>query len=181
MTLRGFSKTKKTKYHPLAHDVWWLIRRYGWLFLVGFGGCSVLTWLGTLTVSASETHGLFFMVMPGIESSFLRIFAVLFGILSGFVLFGFLWNRRESRMYLTLGLRRRTLYLTRYLFGAGSILLSITSALLIMYAIRMASFGSDIGGMCFFYALVWWGGYFACSLYWALRWRYGSPCYAGDG
>lgn len=157
MTLRGFSKTKKTKYHPLAHDVWWLIRRYGWLFLVGFGGCSVLTWLGTLTVSASETHGLFFMVMPGIESSFLRIFAVLFGILSGFVLFGFLWNRRESRMYLTLGLRRRTLYLTRYLFGAGSILLSITSALLIMYAIRMASFGSDIGGMCFFYALVWWG------------------------
>lgn len=157
MTLRGSSVEKTIKYHPLAHDIRWLIRRYGWLFLVGFGGCSVLTWLGTLTVSASETHGLFFLVMPRVDSSFLRIFAVLFGILTGFVLFRFLWNRRESGMYLTLGLSRRTQFLARYIWGAVSILLSITLPLLMTYAIRMASFGPDVGGMCFFYALVWWG------------------------
>ena len=53
----------------------------------------------------------------------LQLFAILMPVLLGFVLFRFMANKRTVNVFYSLGLTRRSLFMTRYL--AGQLLLSL--------------------------------------------------------
>ncbi len=134
------------------HHLRWLLRRYWWLTLVGLVGTSALTWVATAAALGGRV--VFALAYTEINDILpLRIWVIVLGVLHGFVLFGHLWSRRESGMYLTLGVSRTKQFSARYLLGAGSLLASIILPLAVAYASGISRLGGDSAGVCGIYTV----------------------------
>lgn len=143
MTSKG-SLAKKNKFKPLLHEILWTARRYWWLTLLGIAAFSFVFFVvenNDPRIFALSTHD---------SSTLLRVGAVLFGGFTAYVLFAFLWRKRESNLYMTIGISRRKLFAVRYLFGVVTILLSLLLPILLKYASEMrllAPFTADPHGI----------------------------------
>ncbi len=143
--------TRRAARAPMAHYVWWLLRRYAWLALLGAVSLSALTWV--MAELALDGHPAFALSATSMTATPLRLWAIVFGVLCGFVLYGFLWSRRECGMYLTLSVGRVKQFSARYLFGVGSILLSVAIPLTVAYLRGIARIGGDVAGACLTYTV----------------------------
>ena len=92
------SLDKKRKFHPLLHEILWTARRYWWVALVGFLLFFAFTFVATSLEGNRPDE--FALIMRDSEVA-LRIAGVVYGLFASFVLFSFLWSRRESITYLS--------------------------------------------------------------------------------
>lgn len=143
MTSKGSSE-KKRKFSPLLHEILWTARRYWWLTLIGIASFSFVFF-----VVDNNTPQIFALCTYD-TSLLLRVGAVLFGGFTAYVLFAFLWRKRESNLYLTLGISRPKLFAIRYLFGVVTILMALLLPIIFKYASEMrllAPFTTDPHGI----------------------------------
>lgn len=134
------SLDKKRKFHPLLHEILWTARRYWWVAFVGFLLFFAFTFVATSLEGNRPDE--FALIMRDSEVA-LRIAGVVYGLFASFVLFSFLWSRRESITYLSVGAARWKQFLLRYLFGFVSVALGIVIPVLVAYRMEMAAFGED--------------------------------------
>ena len=134
------SLDKKRKFHPLLHEILWTARRYWWVALVGFLLFFAFTFVATSLEDNRPDE--FSLIMRDSEVA-LRIAGVVYGLFASFVLFSFLWSRRESITYLSVGAARWKQFLLRYLFGFIAVVLGIVIPVLVAYRMEMAAFGED--------------------------------------
>lgn len=130
----------KRKFHPLLHEILWTARRYWWVAFVGVLLFFALTYVATRL--DGDRPDQFALIMRDSEVA-LRIAGVVYGLFAAFALFSFLWSRRESITYLSVGAARWKQFLLRYLFGLVAIVLGIVIPVLAAYRLEMAAFGED--------------------------------------
>ncbi len=130
----------KRKFHPLLHEILWTARRYWWVALVGFLLFFAFTFVATRLEGNRPDE--FSLIMRDSEVA-LRIAGVVYGLFASFVLFSFLWSRRESITFLSVGAARWKQFLLRYLFGFVAVALGIVIPVLVAYRMEMAAFGED--------------------------------------
>ena len=138
----------KRKFSPLLHEVWWTVRRYWWVSLVGMALIFLCTY-GWVQMDGNSPDR--FMVVSRNAATLPRIAGVLYGIFTAFCMFRFLWNRRECIMTLTVGTARWKQFILRYLFGLVSVILAVMIPLLLAHSIEMRSIGDDPMGICAHY------------------------------
>ena len=134
------SLAPKRKFHPLLHEILWTARRYWWVALVGFLLFFAFTFVATRLEGDRPDE--FALIMRDSEVA-LRIAGVVYGLFAAFALFSFLWSRRESITYLSVGAARWKQFLLRYLFGFVAVALGIVLPVLTAYRMEMAAFGED--------------------------------------
>ena len=135
----------KSKFHPLLHEILWTVRRYWWISFTGMLLFSVFTFVGK-TLEGNEPE-VFTLFLENTEIT-IRIAAVVFGIFAAFCTFRFLWSRKESILYLSVGAARGKQFILRYLFGFLSVALGILVPFLITYYKEFAEVGDDYFGLC---------------------------------
>ncbi len=141
----------KRRYSPVRHYILWMIRRYLWVALLAGALYTILT-VG-LTDYTPWDEGMFRLFNA--ESLVpLRWTVVLFGIFSAFLLFGYLWNRRETTCYGALGIGRSKQFWIRYLIGFTCNLLPLIVPLIICYALNIRQISADPHGVCKHYTVV---------------------------
>ncbi len=131
---------RKSKFHPLLHEILWTVRRYWWVAFVGMLLFFAFTYVATMLEGNRPDE--FSLIMRDSEVA-LRIAGVVYGLFAAFVLFSFLWSRRESITYLSVGAARWKQFLLRYLFGFVAVVLGIVIPVLAAYRMEMAAFGED--------------------------------------
>ncbi len=145
------SPAAKRKFTPMLHEMLWTVRRYWW---VAFSG--MLPFL-MLTVVGKRLEGnqpnTFTLIMQDSEV-FMQVMAVFFGVFAAFCMFRFLWSRRESVLYFSVGTSRAKQFLLRYVFGFVSVVLGILVPFLITYYTELAEVGDDYFGLCAHYTTV---------------------------
>lgn len=150
MTSKG-SLGKKRKFTPLLHEILWTVRRYWWISAVG------MLLFFALSFFAKRLEGnnpaVFSLIMEDSEIA-LRIAGVVYGIFAAFCTFRFLWSRRESVTYLSVGSSRWKQYIIRYLFGFVSVVLGVVVPFLITYHTEMQGFAKDAFGICAHYTVI---------------------------
>ena len=139
------SLERKSNFHPLLHEILWTLRRYWWISFTGMLLFSVFTFVGK-TLEGNEPE-VFTLFLENSEIT-IRIAAVVFGIFAAFCTFRFLWSRKESILYLSVGAARGKQFLLRYLFGFLSVVLGILVPFLITYYKEFAEVGDDYFGLC---------------------------------
>ncbi len=142
---------QERRFAPLRHYILWTFRRYGWLFFVGVLIFSVLSFV--LLSLYSNRPGFFYLIHPD-NAVAMRAATALFGWLVAYVLFGYLWNRRESGAYGCLGISRKKQFAIRYGCGLATVALSIALPLIVSYILDMRDMGGDPYGVCAHYTLV---------------------------
>lgn len=150
MTSKG-SLEKKRSFLPLLHEILWTARRYWWVSLVG-----MLLFLGFTLVGMrleGNDPSTFSIIMWDSEVT-MRIVGVVYGVFAAFCLFRFLWSRRESVLYLSVGTARWKQFAIRYLFGLASVILGVAVPFLVTYHTEMQGIGGDASGLCAHYTLV---------------------------
>ncbi|MBR2407210.1 MAG: hypothetical protein IKB28_02760 [Clostridia bacterium] len=150
MTSKVSSATKR-KFTPTLHELLWTVRRYWWLALSGMLLFSLLTIAGKRL--EGNQPNTFTLIVQDLEV-LMPIAAVLFGILAAFCMFRFLWSRRESMLYLSVGTSRAKQFLLRYVFGFVSVVVGILVPFLITYYTELAEVGDDYFGLCAHYTTV---------------------------
>lgn len=130
----------KRKFRPLLHEILWTARRYWWVAFVGVLLFFAFTYVATRLEGDRPDE--FSLIMRDSEVA-LRIAGVVYGLFAAFALFSFLWSRRESVTYLSVGAARWKQFLLRYLFGLVSVVLGIVIPVLAAYRLEMAAFGED--------------------------------------
>ncbi len=130
----------KRKFRPLLHEILWTARRYWWVAFVGFLLFFAFTYVATRLDGDRPDE--FALIMRDSEVA-LRIAGVVYGLFAAFALFSFLWSRRESITYLSVGAARWKQFLLRYLFGLVAVVLGIVIPVLAAYRLEMAAFGED--------------------------------------
>ena len=136
---------QRNNFHPLLHEILWTLRRYWWISFTGMLLFSVFTFVGK-TLEGNEPE-VFTLFIEGTEIT-IRIAAVVFGIFAAFCTFRYLWSRKESILYLSVGASRGKQFLLRYLFGFVSVALGILVPFLITYYKEFAEVGDDYFGLC---------------------------------
>ena len=121
---------QRNNFHPLLHEILWTLRRYWWISFTGMLLFSVFTFVGK-TLEGNEPE-VFTLFLEDNEIA-IRIAAVVFGIFAAFCTFRFLWSRKESILYLSVGAARGKQFILRYLFGFLSVVLGILVPFLITY------------------------------------------------
>ncbi len=139
------------KFTPVLHELLWTVRRYWWLALSGMLLFSLLTIAGKLL--EGNQPNTFTLIVQDLEV-LMPIAAVLFGIFTAFCMFRFLWSRRESVLYLSVGTSRAKQFLLRYVFGFVSVVVGILVPFLITYYTELAEVGDDYFGLCAHYTTV---------------------------
>ncbi len=139
------------KFTPLLHELLWTVRRYWWVALSGMLLFSLLTFVGKRL--AGDQPGSFSLISRDFEM-LLPIAAVLFGIFAAFCTFSFLWSRRQSVLYLSVGTARAKQFLLRYVFGFVSVIAGIIVPFAITYYTELSGVGDDYFGICAHYTTV---------------------------
>lgn len=150
MTSKAFSEGR-SKFSPLLHEILWTVRRYWWVAFTGMLLFSLLTLVGK-RLEGNEPE-VFTLIMEDSEI-LMRVAAVVFGIFAAFCVFRFLWSRKESILYLSVGTSRGKQFILRYLFGFISVVLGILVPFLITYHLEFAEVGDDYFGLCAHYTTV---------------------------
>lgn len=145
------SLAPKRKFRPLLHEILWTVRRYWWVAFTGMLLFSLLTLVGK-RLEGNEPE-VFTLIMADSEI-LMRVAAVVFGIFAAFCVFRFLWSRKESILYLSVGTSRGKQFILRYLFGFISVVLGILVPFLITYHLEFAEVGDDYFGLCAHYTTV---------------------------
>ncbi len=143
----------KRRYAPVAHYTLWMIRRYGWLIIPPLAVYSFLTFVisSSTQYAGGSRH---FALMESGSRVPLRWSVVLFGLFTAFVLFGYLWNRRESNCYGAIGISRSKQFLIRYWLGFAMNVLPIVLSLVAAYRLGLRRIDADPHGVCGHYTLV---------------------------
>lgn len=150
MTSKDSLETKR-KFRPLLHEILWTARRYWWVAFSGMLLFSLLTLVGkSLEGNEPDT---FTLIMEDSEI-LMQISAVVFGVFAAFAMFRFLWSRRESILYLSVGTSRWKQFILRYCFGFVSVVLGILVPFLVTYSMEFAEVGDDYFGLCAHYTTV---------------------------
>ncbi len=150
MTSKG-SLEKRRKFLPLLHEILWTARRYWWVSFVG-----MLLFFGFTLVGLrleGNDPATFSIIMWDSEVA-MRIVGVVYGIFAAFCLFRFLWSRRESVLYLSVGTARWKQFMIRYLFGLVSVILGVVVPFLVTYHTEMQGIGGDAFGICAHYTVI---------------------------
>ncbi len=150
------SLAAKRKFLPLLHELLWTVRRYWWVAFSGMLLFALLTLVGKQLEGNRPDE--FTLIMEDSEVM-LRVAGVVFGVFAAFCMFRFLWSRRESVLYLSVGTARPKQFLLRYCFGFVSVVLGIAVPFLITYCTEFTEIGDDYFGLCAHYTTV-----FAVSL-----------------
>ena len=145
------SLTAKRKFAPVLHEMLWTVRRYWWVAFSGMLLFSLLTIVGKRL--EGNQPNTFTLIMQDSEMA-MQILAVLFGVFAAFCMFRFLWSRRESVLYLSVGTARAKQFLLRYVFGFASVALGIIVPFLITYYTEIAEVGGDYFGLCSHYTTI---------------------------
>ena len=145
------SLERKSKFHPLLHEILWTVRRYWWVAFVGVLLFFAFTYVATRLDGNRPDE--FSLIMRNSEVA-LRIAGVFYGLFAAFALFSFVWNRREALLYLSVGTARPKQFLLRYLFGFISVVLGIVIPFLTAYCLEMRNFGEDPYGITAQYVAV---------------------------
>ncbi len=142
----------KRRYAPVMHYILRMIRRYVWIMILAGLVYATFTCIGTQSIGQGGDL-YFFLINP--ESIVpLHWSVVLFGLLTAFLLFGYLWNRRETNLYGVIAVSRTKQFLIRYLLGLAFNLLPLVVSLMASYVIDMKRFSADPYGVCRHYTLV---------------------------
>ncbi|MBQ8345220.1 MAG: hypothetical protein IJY42_03025, partial [Clostridia bacterium] len=145
------SLAAKRKFTPMLHEVLWTIHRYWWVALSG------VLLFSLLTIVSKRLEGnrpnTFTLIVQELEV-LMPIAAVLFGVFAAFCMFRFLWSRRESVLYLSVGTSRAKQFLLRYVFGFVSVIVGVLVPFLITYYTELAEVGDDYFGLCAHYTTV---------------------------
>ncbi len=168
MASTASSRTER-RYTPTLHYIGWMLRRYSWVMLLA-GAIYVLFALVIRSRSYGDSEVFRLISSDGILP--LRWSVVLFGLLTAFLLFGYLWNRREINCYGAIGLSRTKQFVIRYLLGLLFNLLPIVLTLTVAYLRNMQKISADPYGVCSHYTLVFilalclisWLSYTVCTL-----------------
>ncbi len=136
----------KGRYTPVWHYILRMIRRYVWVMLLAGLVFATFTCIGTSSNHMSGDEFFFLMNYDSITP--LRWSVVLFGLLSAFLLFGYLWNRRETNLYGSLGISRTKQFWIRYLCGLLFNLLPLALTLVASYVIGIQRIDADPHGVC---------------------------------
>ncbi len=150
MTLKG-SLEGKRKFLPLLHEILWTARRYWWVSFVG-----MLLFFGFTLVGLrleGNDPSVFSIIMWDSEVA-MRIVGVVYGLFAAFCLFRFLWSRRESVLYLSVGTARWKQFIIRYLFGLVSVILGVVVPFLVTYHTEIQQIGGDSLGICAHYTAI---------------------------
>ncbi len=145
------SLAAKRKFTPVLHETLWTIRRYWWVALSGMLLFSLLT-IVSKRLEGNQPNT-FTLIVQDLEV-LMPVAAVLFGIFTAFCLYRFLWSRRESVLYLSVGASRAKQFLLRYVFGFVSVVVGILVPFLITYYTELAEVGDDYFGLCAHYTTV---------------------------
>ena len=145
------SLTAKRKFAPALHEMLWTVRRYWWVAFSGMLLFSLLSFVGKRF--AGDRPDNFSLISRDFES-LVPIAAVLFGIFAAFCMFRFLWSRRESVLYLSVGTAREKQFLLRYAFGLVSVVVGILVPFAITYYATLSKMGDDYFGICAHYTTV---------------------------
>ncbi len=145
------SLTAKRKFAPVLHEMLWTVRRYWWVAVPGMLLFSLLTFVGKRF--AGDRPDAFTLIARDFES-LVPVAAVLFGIFAAFCMFRFLWSRRESVLYLSVGTARAKQFLLRYAFGLVSVVVGILVPFAITHYATLAKVGDDYFGICAHYTTV---------------------------
>ncbi len=145
---------KSQAYSPNAHYFKYVAKRYSWLALISLAVMGVHTWLDVLLLKPNRSKVNFFTfigVRMGMEDT---IFygSALIAIIFAFVLFSFLWKKKEAYSTLSLGVSPGSQFLIRYLFGAGLLLLTYIPSFAASYIINITRCGGDEFGITDNYA-----------------------------
>ena len=150
MTSRACLKTTR-KFTPVLHETLWMFRRYWWVAVPGMLLFSLLSFVGKRF--AGDRPDAFTLIARDFES-LVPVAAVLFGIFAAFCMFRFLWSRRESVLYLSVGTARAKQFLLRYAFGLVSVVVGILVPFAITHYATLAKVGDDYFGICAHYTTV---------------------------
>ena len=150
MTSKGSLATKQ-RFTPMLHEMLWICRRYWWIAFSGMLPFLMLTFVGKYLEGNSPNS--FSLIMDDSEV-FMQVAAVLFGIFAAFCMFRFLWSRRESVLYLSVGTTRAKQFTMRYVFGLVSVIAGMLVPFLITYYTEIAEVGEDYFGLCAHYTTV---------------------------
>lgn len=145
------SLAAERRFTPMLHELFWTLRRYWWVAFSGMLLFSLLTFVGKRL--EGNRRDIFTLIMQDSEPV-MRIVAVLFGVFAAFCMFRFLWSRRESVLYLSVGTSRAKQFLLRYVFGFLSVAAGILVPFLITYYSEISKLGDDYFGICAHYTTV---------------------------
>ena len=145
------SLAAERRFTPMLHELLWTLRRYWWVAFSGMLLFSLLTFVGKRL--EGNSRDIFTLIMQDSEPV-MRIVAVLFGVFAAFCMFRFLWSRRESVLYLSVGTSRAKQFLLRYVFGFLSVAAGILVPFLITYYSEISKLGDDYFGICAHYTTV---------------------------
>ncbi len=145
------SSIAKRKFTPMLHEMLWTVRRYWWVAFSGMLLFSLLTIVGKRL--EGNQPNTFTLIMQDSEV-FMQVAAVFFGVFAAFCMFRFLWSRRESVLYLSVGTSRVKQFILRYVFGFVSVALGIIVPFFITYYTEIAEVGDDYFGLCAHYTTV---------------------------
>ncbi|MCQ2430222.1 MAG: hypothetical protein MJ192_07825 [Clostridia bacterium] len=140
-----------------AHSLVWLLRRYFWLPFGTFLLFSAISWIPRISeirdagneLTPDALHARQFFLLPrntGTDSRTVPWIAVLGGIICAFILFRFLWSKRESMIYALLGVSRTTLFIQRFFFGLVSLIVPAVLSFCISCRYQITHFGVDWNG-----------------------------------
>ncbi len=170
MASKASLQTKGRRYSPVAHYILWMVRRYGWVMLPAL---AVDLLFAFILKSASRRNDVDVFCLINADSILpLRWAVVLFGLLTAFLLFGYLWNRRETNCYGAIGISRTKQFLIRYLWGLVLNFLPIILSLITAYMVDIKNITADPYGVCGHYTLIFilslcliaWLSYSVCTI-----------------
>ena len=140
-------------FSPNAHYLKYVAKRYSWLALISLAVIGLHTWFDALMdYGKSKAHFTFVGVSTNMDNTIFYASALV-AIIFAFVLFSFLWNKKEAFSTLSLGVSRKNQFLIRYLFGAGLLLITYIPSFAISYFINMARLVDDEIGLTSIYAV----------------------------
>lgn len=145
-------------FSPDAHYFKYIVKRYSWLALISFivmGAHTVFD--SVLACRPGVSHGLYeghFTLVGTCTDAAKTIFyaSAFVAIFFAFVLFSFLWKKKEAYSTLSLGVSLKNQFLMRYLFGGGLLLLTYVMLFFASYAINITRLGADDFGLATAYA-----------------------------
>ncbi len=151
MRSRGFS--------PNAYYLKYVAKRYSWLAIVSLvvmGFHTVFdSALACLPGAGKRYNDINFSLIGICTNMEDTIFygSALVAIIFAFVLFAFLWKKKEAYSTLSLGVSLKKQFLIRYLFGAGLLLLTYIALFFTSYTINITRIGGDEIGLALPYTV----------------------------
>lgn len=137
-----------SKWKIIRHDIWQVISSQYWLFLLMLAAFSVMIPFSTAGLPGQSvfnlevTHGQ--MKFRFIHEEFVlavQVAAVLFGIVAALSLFKFLRNKRDTTIFMSLGMNRWQLFADRSLVGVLMLTLSICIPMAISFLLNKMALG----------------------------------------